>query len=328
MTATGIKTVALVGTGVIGSGWAARFLFHGLDVVATDPSIEAAERLQEAVEHAWPALKELIPNPPPRGQLSFEPNLVNAVGRADFVQENAPENEELKCDLLARISRAVRADVPIASSSSGLLPTRLQSECLAPERVLIGHPFNPVYLLPLVETLGGQQTDPAILDRAEAFYTSLGMHPLRVRREVEGYISDRLQEAMWREILHMVKDGIATTDEIDRAIAYGPGLRWAGMGTCLTFHLAGGEGGMRHMLEHFGPALKLPWTHLEAPELTPDLIERMASGCEAQAAGRSTRELEQQRDAYLVQVLKALRETDIGAGRTLAEHQAKLDQKN
>ena len=199
-------------------------------------------------------LMRLMPNPPKPGQLTFEENLVNAVGRADLVQENAPENEDLKRGLLAEISRHTRPDTPIASSSSGLLPSRIQSDCIVPERVLIGHPFNPVYLLPLVETLGGDQTDPAVLDRAETFYTSIGMHPLRVRREVEGYISDRLQEAMWREILHMVKDGIATTDEIDRAIAYGPGLRWAGMGTCLTFHLAGGAGGMRHMLEHFGPA--------------------------------------------------------------------------
>ncbi len=318
-----IKTVALVGTGVIGSGWAARFLFHGLDVVATDPS-DAEGRLRQSVEDAWPSLSTLIPNPPARGTLQFEPDLVNAVGRADFVQENAPENEDLKRGLLAEISRAARPEVPIASSSSGLLPTRIQADCSAPERVLIGHPFNPVYLLPLVETLGGEQTDPAVLDRVEAFYISVGMHPLRVRREVEGYISDRLQEAMWREILHMVKDGIATTDEIDRAIAFGPGLRWAGMGTCLTFHLAGGTGGMRHMLEHFGPALKLPWTHLEAPELTPDLIERMASGCEVQAAGRSVRVLEQQRDAYLVAVLRALRDAGVGAGRTLAEHEARL----
>ena len=322
-----IKTVALVGTGVIGAGWAARLLFHGINVIATDPN-DALDRLQEAVDGAWPALDALMPNPPKPGQLIFEESLVNAVGRADFVQENAPENEDLKRGLLAEISRHTRPDALIASSSSGLLPSRIQSDCIAPERVLIGHPFNPVYLLPLVETLGGDQTDTAALDRAEAFYSSIGMHPLRVRREVEGYISDRLQEAMWREILHMVKDGIATTDEIDRAITYGPGLRWAGMGTCLTFHLAGGEGGMRHMLEHFGPALELPWTHLKAPALTSELIDNMASGCEAQAAGRSVRELEQQRDAYLVAVLKALRDTDIGAGQTLGKHEARLKREN
>ena len=317
------KTVALVGTGVIGAGWAARLLFNGINVIATDPN-DALDRLRESVKKAWPSLTALFPNPPSRGDLSFEPDLVDAVRHADFVQENAPENEDLKRDLLAKISQAARPDVIIASSSSGLLPSRIQRGCVAPERVLIGHPFNPVYLLPLVETLGGEQTDPAALDAAEAFYSSVGMHPLRVRREVEGYISDRLQEAMWREILHMVKDGIATTDEIDRAIAYGPGLRWAGMGTCLTFHLAGGVGGMRHMLEHFGPALELPWTHLKAPELTSELIDRMADGCEAQAAGRSVHELEQQRDAYLVQVLRALRDVGVGAGQTLAEHEARM----
>jgi len=321
-----IKTVALVGTGVIGAGWAARFLFHGINVIATDPN-DALDRLRESVDNAWPSLAALFPDPPPRGELRFEKDLVKAVGPADFVQENAPENEDLKRDLLAKVSRAVTSDVVIASSSSGLLPSHIQRDCVSPERVLIGHPFNPVYLLPLVETVGGQQTAPAALDSAEAFYTSMGMHPLRVRREVEGYISDRLQEAMWREILHMVKDGIATTDEIDRAIAYGPGLRWAGMGTCLTFHLAGGAGGMRHMLEHFGPALELPWTHLKAPELTPELIEDMANGCEAQAAGRSIRELEQQRDAYLVQVLRALRDVNVGAGQTITEHKTRMAEK-
>ncbi|MDH3662812.1 MAG: 3-hydroxyacyl-CoA dehydrogenase NAD-binding domain-containing protein [Alphaproteobacteria bacterium] len=311
-----IKTVAVVGTGVIGAGWAARLLFNGINVTATDPG-GAPERLRESVENAWASMSALFPNPPARGELRFERNLVDAVGDADFVQENAPENEDLKRELLAEISRATKPEVPIASSSSGLLPSRIQSDCITPERVLIGHPFNPVYLLPLVETLGGDRTDPAVLDLADAFYTSIGMHALRVRREVEGYISDRLQEAMWREILHMVKDGIATTDEIDRAIAYGPGLRWAGMGTCLTFHLAGGAGGMRHMLEHFGPALEQPWTHLKAPELTPELIERMADGCEAQADGRSVRDLERERDAYLVAVLQALRDVNVGAGQTL-----------
>lgn len=319
-----IKTVALVGTGVIGVGWAARLLFHGIDVTATDPN-NASDRLHEAIDRAWPALAALYPKAPKPGRLMFTNQLGDAVANADFVQENAPENEELKRALLKEISRHARFDVPIASSSSGLLPTRIQRDCLVPERVLIGHPFNPVYLLPLVETLGGEQTDPTVLDRADAFYTSIGMHPLRVRREVEGYISDRLQEAMWREILHMVKDGIATTDEIDRAIAYGPGLRWAGMGTCLTFHLAGGAGGMRHMLEHFGPALALPWTHLKAPALTPALIEDMASGCEAQAAGRSVRELEQQRDAYLVAVLRALADAETGAGQTLTRHRWRLE---
>ncbi|MGI9433312.1 MAG: 3-hydroxyacyl-CoA dehydrogenase NAD-binding domain-containing protein [Geminicoccaceae bacterium] len=319
-----IRTVALVGTGVIGAGWAARFLFNGIDVIATDPAGDAPGRLRESVENAWPSLTALFPNSPPKGRLQFEQDLVNAVGRADFVQENAPENEDLKRGLLAEISENTGPDVPIASSSSGLLPSRLQADAIGPERVLIGHPFNPVYLLPLVETLGGERTDPAVLDRAEAFYTGIGMHSLRVRREIEGYISDRLQEAMWREILHMVKDGVATTDEIDRAITYGPGLRWAGMGTCLTFHLAGGDGGMRHMLEHFGPALELPWTHVKAPELTPTLIERMADGCSTQAGDRSITELEQQRDAYLIAVLKALRETGVGAGKTLLDHEARL----
>jgi carnitine 3-dehydrogenase len=263
-----IRKVALVGTGVIGAGWAARLLGRGIDVVATDPGAGAETRLREIIDNAAPALAKIGGQAAESGRLAFTTELEEAVGEADFIQESAPEREDLKRDLLARVSRAARPGAVIASSSSGLLPSRLQAECIEPERVLIGHPFNPVYLLPLVEVVGGERTSAEALQRAEAFYAGIGMHPLRVRNEIEGYISDRLQEALWREALHLVSDGIATTDEIDRAVIHGPGLRWAFMGTCLTFHLAGGEAGMRRMLEQFGPALELPWTKLEAPDLS------------------------------------------------------------
>jgi carnitine 3-dehydrogenase len=223
----------------------------------------------------------------------------------------------LKQRMLAEVSRYAGPDVIIASSTSGLTPTDLQRDMVAPERFLVAHPFNPVYLLPLVELVGGAKTAPAAIDAAAEFFVYIGMHALKVRREVPGHLTDRLQEAIWREILHLVNDGVATTGELDESIIYGPGLRWAAMGTNMIYHLAGGEAGMRHMLAQFGPALKWPWTKLEAPELTDALIDRMVEGTQAQAGGRSIRELERLRDNYLVAIQQVLRQYDIGAGSTL-----------
>ncbi|WP_207460073.1 L-carnitine dehydrogenase [Azospirillum sp. SYSU D00513] len=302
-----IGTVGLIGGGVIGSGWAARCLAHGLNVVAYDPAPNGEAALRAAVDNAWPALarRGLAPGAS-TARLRFAASVAEVAAAADFIQENAPEREELKRGLLAEIDAASPPHVIIASSSSGLLPTRIQADCRHPERVVIGHPFNPVYLLPLVEIVPGERTSPAAVEEAAAFYRSIGMRPLRVRKEIEGYLSDRLQEALWREALHLVAEGIATTEEIDDAIVYGPGLRYAFMGTCLTFHLAGGEGGMAHMLDQFGPALKLPWTKLVAPELTRELRDRMVEGTEAQAAGWSVKELERWRDSCLIGLLETL----------------------
>ena len=299
-----VRRVCCVGAGVIGTGWAARCLAHGLDVVATDPAPNAEAAVRAGVENAWPSLERMgLAEGASRERLSFEPDLETAVAGADFVQESAPEREDLKRKLHAQIDAVAPPAVIIASSSSGLLPSRIQSECRHPARVLIGHPFNPVYLLPLVEVLGGSQTNAECVEQAAGFYKGLGMRPLHVRREVEGYVSDRLQEAMWREALHMVAEGVATTAEIDTAITEGPGLRWALMGPCLTFYLGGGDMGMRHFLEQFGDTLKLPWTKLIAPELTPELKDRMCEGTEAQADGRSVKELERKRDEFLVALL-------------------------
>ncbi|MBE9553504.1 MAG: L-carnitine dehydrogenase, partial [Proteobacteria bacterium] len=214
-------------------------------------------------------------------------------------------------------------DIIIASSSSGLMPTAIQADCKHPERVLIGHPFNPVYLLPLCEVVGGSKTSADNIKRAMAFYTSIGMHALHVRKEIEGYLSDRLQEAVWREILHLVNDGVATTGELDDAIKYGPGLRWAFMGTNMIFHMAGGDTGMRHMLHQFGPALKLPWTKLEAPELTDELIDRMVEGTHEQAGGKTVKELEQLRDNCLIDIMRSLQKYEIASGKVLADDEAR-----
>jgi carnitine 3-dehydrogenase len=309
MSLSRIKSIGIIGTGVIGAGWAARCLAHGLDVLAWDPAPGAEEALRAKIANAWPALSRrgLVAGSDP-SRLRFVATCEAAAEAADFIQESAPEEEDLKRGLLARVDAVARPEVIIASSSSGLLPTRFQADCATPGRLLVGHPFNPVYVLPLVEVLGGAATNAVKLSEASEFYRSIGMRPLRVRTEIPGYISDRLQEAVWREILHMVADGSATTAELDDAIRFGPGLRWAFMGTNLIFHMAGGDAGMRHMLKQFGPALKLPWTRLVAPELTDDLIDRMVEGTMAQAGGRSVAELERYRDDALISIMDTLAE--------------------
>jgi carnitine 3-dehydrogenase len=320
-----VRTLGLLGTGVIGGGWAARALHFGIDVIAADVKPEMEAWIRGAIANAEGALARLTLAPlPAKGRLTFTTDLLAMARQADFIQENIPEQLALKQRVLADVSREAPADVVIASSTSGLTPTELQRDMVAAERFLVGHPFNPVYLLPLVELVGGKRTGEPALEAARDFYSYIGMQPLRVRREVPGHLTDRLQEAMWREILHMVNEDVATTAELDDSIIYGPGLRWAGMGMNLIYHLAGGETGMRHMLRQFGPALKWPWTKLEAPELTESLIDKMVAGTQAQAAGRSIRELERLRDDYLVAIQQVLKQYNIGAGATLRALEARL----
>jgi carnitine 3-dehydrogenase len=320
-----VRTLGLLGTGVIGGGWAARALHFGIDVIAADVKPEMEDWIRGAVQNAEQALARLTFAPlPPKGRLSFTTDAREMAGASDFIQENIPEQLPLKQRLLAEVSRHAAADVIIASSTSGLTPTDLQRDMVGPGRFCVAHPFNPVYLLPLVELVPGAKTAPETIEAAAEFFTHIGMHALRVRREVPGHLTDRLQEAMWREILHMVNEDVATTGELDESIIYGPGLRWAAMGMNLIYHLAGGETGMRHMLHQFGPALKWPWTKLEAPELTEQLIDRMVTGTQEQAAGRSIRELERLRDNYLVAIQQVLRQFDIGAGSTLRKLEERL----
>ena len=308
MTQQEIKTIALVGGGVIGGGWATRCLANGLSVVVTDPRPESRDYVERMIDEAWPILEAADLIDKPAGQLSFADNIEAAVAQADFVQENVPEREDLKIAIHQEISENVRADVVIASSSSGLLPSRLQSQCKHPERLLIGHPFAPVYLLPLVEVVGSEQTSSDAVSRAGAFYRSIGMRPLHVRREIEAYIADRLQESLYREALHLIDQGVATVAEIDAAVTGGPGLRWAFMGTFLAWHLGGGPGGMRHTIEQFGPALELPWSHMKAPELTDELKRRIVEGCEDESGDRVFSEMERRRDRCLVEIQKVLKE--------------------
>lgn len=302
-----VKTFAALGTGVIGGGWVARALANGLDVLAWDPAPGAEDRLRAQVARAWQALNEwgLAEGASPE-RLRFVGTLEEAAAEADFIQESAPEQLALKLEMHARASRAARPEAIIASSTSGLLPSEFYREAAYPQRCLVGHPFNPVYLLPLVEVVGGEATDAAAVETAMAIYARLGMRPLHVRKEVPGFIADRLLEALWREALHLVNDGVATTGEIDDAIRFGAGIRWAFMGTFQIYTLAGGEAGMRHFMRQFGPALKLPWTHLPAPELTDDLIEAVVAGTSEQMSGRSLAEMERYRDDCIMHIRRAV----------------------
>jgi carnitine 3-dehydrogenase len=313
-----VRQVGVIGTGVIGAGWAAHFLRMGLDVVAFDPAPGADDRLRRFIADAWPTLERLgLRDGADQSRLRFAHDLGDATAGTEFIQESTREDGPTKIRILAEIDAAAEPAAVVASSTSGFSMTMLQQDAVHPERLVVGHPFNPPYLIPLVEVAGGDRTDPAVVDWAVAFYTHIGKYGLKMTRELPGFLGNRLQEAMWREALHMVAAGEATVEEIDASVTYGPGLRWALMGPCLTFHLAGGQGGMGYMLDHFGAALLEPWTRLEAPALTPELRERMVEGCLREAAGRSIPELERERDAFLVELL-ALRERSASNGSSRA----------
>ena len=305
-----IKTFASLGNGVIGSGWVCRALANGLDVVAWARTPQTESALRKRVISAWSVLEKqgLAPGASP-DKLRFTSTIQACVSEADFIQESAPEILDLKINLHQQISKYAKPEAIISSSTSGLLPTEFYAKATFPERCIVGHPFNPVYLLPLVETVGGQHTSPQAIQTAMAFYKALGMRPLHVRKEVPGFIADRLLEALWREALHLVNDGIATTGEIDDAIRFGAGLRWAFMGTFLTYTLAGGDAGMRHFMEQFGPALQLPWTHLQAPALTEKLIDDVVEGTDKQLGKHSIAELERYRDECLLAIRAAIHTT-------------------
>ena len=318
--------VGLLGGGVIGAGWAARFVLNGCDVRLHDPSPEAAARAGQVLDDARTAFGQLTLAPlPPEGELRVVDSVEEAVDGAELVQESAPERIELKRELLAEADRAAPPATLVCSSTSGLRPSGLQAEMVHPERFCVAHPFNPVYLLPLVELCAGERTAAGTVERAEALFRAIGMQPLVVRSEIDGFVADRMLEALWREALWLVNDGVATVQEVDDAIRYGAGLRWAFMGTYLTYRIAGGEEGMRHFLRQFGPALEWPWTHLtDVPELTDELVETIADQSDAQAAGLSTRELERLRDRVLVRLLQALRVEETAAGATLAAWEREL----
>jgi carnitine 3-dehydrogenase len=321
-----IRKVGLLGGGVIGGAWAARAVLNGMDAVICDTDPEAERKVEEVMANARRAWSMMTTAPlPPPGAWRIVRTLEEAADGADFIQESLPEREDLKIRLLAQAEAAMRPDVVIGSSTSGLLPSKLQSGLKHPERFVVGHPFNPVYLMPLVEICGGALTSDDTKQRAASFYRSIGMHPLHVRKEIDGFIADRLMEALWREALWLVKDDIATTEEIDDAMRFGPGLRWAFMGTMLIYRIAGGEPGMRHFMAQFGPSLKWPWTKLmDVPELDDALLDKLVAQSDAQAGGTGIRAFERLRDSCLVSIIQALKTNDYAAGRTLAAYEKHL----
>ncbi len=302
---TKIHKVAVIGTGVIGTGWIIRCLAHNKIVYAYDKDLKLKKNLISEIKRTWPYVKKLFNKKSLNlKNFKFFTTIEETLRNADFVQECASENYALKTKLMSLIGKYSKSNAIISSSSSGLLPSRIYSKCKNPERAMIGHPFNPVYLLPAVEIVPGKKTKNKFLEEGKKFYKSISMNPIMVKNELPGYLSDRLQEALWREGLHIINEGYATTEELDRAIEDGPGLRWSLMGTFLTFHLAGGKTGMKHMLEQFGPALKLPWTKLKAPKLSKKLSSRLISGTAKQAKGKSVAMISNIRDQYLVDLQK------------------------
>jgi len=314
--------IAAIGGGVIGGGWIARFILNGYDVHVFDPHPEAARIVGEVLANASRAYDRLFQAPLPEpGRLIWAKTVADAVTGADFIQESVPERLDLKHRVIAEIAAAAPETALICSSTSGFKPSELRQGARHPDRILVAHPFNPVYLLPVVEVVGGGEA----ADRACAILTAIGMKPVTIAREIDAHIGDRLLEAVWREALWLVKDGIATTEEIDDIIRFGFGLRWAQMGLFETYRIAGGEAGMKHFLAQFGPALKWPWTKLmDVPDLDDALIDTIASQSDAQSGAHSIRELECIRDDNLVGIFHALKANDWGAGKTLREAENRL----
>lgn len=303
-----IKRVAVIGAGTIGASWAAWFLSRGLEVVCSDPSPGAPDLIRRMVDGAWPILQRLgatADADPTRWR--FEADPAKAVEGTEFVQESAPERIEIKHKVLSTIDAVLPEEVVIASSTSGLLASRLSEQCRFPGRVVIGHPFNPPHLIPLVEVVGGAKGSPEAVRKAMAFYRAIGKHPIEIRKEVPGHLANRLQAALWREATYLVEQGVASVEDVDAAISEGPGLRWALMGPHLTFHLAGGEGGMAHFAGHLMPAVKSWWADLGTPDTTPELVQALVDGVQREAEGKSIRELAEWRDAALVRLLEARR---------------------
>ena len=321
------KTAAIVGGGVIGGGWAARFLLNGWNVQVFDPDPEAERKISEVLDNARrsvPGMSDVAL--PEEGALTFHDTIEEAVAGVAWVQESVPERLEIKHKVFAEIQKHLDPEAVIGSSTSGFKPSELQEGSADPGQIVVTHPFNPVYLLPLVELVPGNDPDPRAVGWADEVLKGLGMYPLHVKKEIDAHIADRFLEAVWREALWLVKDGIATTEEIDEAIRMGFGIRWAQMGLFETYRVAGGEAGMRHFMAQFGPALKWPWTKLmDVPEFTDELVDMIADQSDAQSGMHSIRELERIRDDNLVSMMRALKARDWGAGAVMNAHDARLE---
>ncbi len=320
------KVAAIIGGGVIGGGWVARFLLHGWRVQVFDQDSAAKEKIDAVLDNARASLPKLFADAMPQeGKLVFTSSITEAVAGASWIQESVPERLDIKHAVFKEIEAAAADNAIIGSSTSGFMPSELKTVLAKPERLFVAHPFNPVYLLPLVELVPGDEHNPEEVKRAQAVLESIGMKPLHVRAEMPAHIADRFLEAVWREALWMIKDGSATTEEIDDAIRYGFGLRWAQMGLFETYRIAGGDAGMKHFIAQFGPCLEWPWTKLmDVPELTDELVEKIAAQSDAQSGAHSIRELERIRDNNLVDMMVAQKHRNWGAGELLNKHDARL----
>ncbi len=328
-----VKQTAAIGGGVIGGAWAARFVLNGLDCKIFDPHPDAQRIVGEVMDNATRAFDLLTDAPKPTpGLLTFVDSIEEAVEDADLIQESVPERLELKQKVHMQIDTAAPESALVGSSTSGLLPTDIQAKMMAPDRMFVAHPYNPVYLLPLVEIVGGAQTSTETIDRAHGAYTQIGMKPITIRKEIDAFVGDRLLEAVWREALWLIKDNVCTTEELDNIMRYSFGMRWAQMGLFETYRIAGGEAGMRHFIEQFGPTLSMPWTKLmNVPELDDALIDKIASQSDAQSGMHSIRELEQIRDENLVGFMQVLANSrggeGWGAGKLLKDYEMRLKAK-
>lgn len=320
------KTAAIIGGGVIGGGWAARFLLNGWDVRVFDPDPEVERKFEEVFANARRSMPGLVDVAlPAEGRLSFHSEMADAVAGASWIQESVSERLELKHKVFQTLQAHCATDAVIGSSTSGFKPSELQEGALRPEQIMVVHPFNPVYLMPLIELVPSEVSDPALVQQAKDVITSLGMFPLHVRKEIDAHIADRFLEAVWREALWLVKDGVATTEEIDNAIRYGFGIRWGQMGLFDTYRTAGGEAGMRHFMAQFGPALKWPWTKLmDVPEFTDELVELIAGQSDEQSGHMSISDMLRIRDNNLVSMIRALKGQDFGAGALMNVHENSL----
>lgn len=303
-----VRRIACIGTGVIGAGWAAYFLARGFDVVGWDPHPEARERARRLIDQVWPTMAQLgLAKGASPSRLTLTDTIEAAMDDAQFVQENGPERLPLKQELLARIDALAPPDIVISSSTSGFPVSELQVRCSHPERVVVGHPFNPPYLMPLVEVLGGDRTAQDAVDWTASFYDSVGKVAIKLKAEMPGFVANRLQEAIWREALQLIAGGKATVEDINRAMVYGPGLRWAFMGPFLQSQLTGGAGGIEHSLDQFTPEIRAPWCYAPMTEMTQTLRKTLVDGALKAADGRSTEQLIEERDRLLVALLNAIK---------------------
>ena len=300
-----VHRIAIVGTGVIGASWSAYYLARGFDVVATDPAPNAEANLRKYVDEAWPLLTSIgLSDSASRDRLTFTTSLQDALSDADFVQENGPERPDFKKKLFADMDAATPVDSIIASSSSGITPSVMQTNCVHPERVLVGHPFNPPHVIPLVEVVGGAMTSDEAVRQAMAFYTSIGKKAIHLKKELPGHVANRLQSALYREVLYLIEQDVLSVEDADAAVSYGPGPRWGVLGPSLQWHLGGGQGGIKHFIEHLLPPMVQSWKVLGTPIVTPELQRTLAEGVMREAAGRTVEQLAQEENETIVELLR------------------------